>query len=153
LAVRISRGPDNDYKDFIPAYKKLSALDSRKVKRSVGDKGYDDEKNHRFIREILGAYCIIPARKNRSEDYRTTGKYRREMRAGYSLTEYHQRSKMETINSVIKRKMGSSIRARLCKCQNIEIMFRVFAYNIERGILRVYILGFLESLYMSPFQI
>ncbi len=145
LLVRIRRGPDNDGKDLIPAYHKLSLLDSRKVKRAVGDKGYDDEKNHRFIREQLGAFSIIPARKNRSEDYRTTGKYRREMRAGYSVVDYHQRSKMETINSVIKRKMGSTIRARLCKCQNIEIMFRAFAYNIERGILRIYIVGFLES--------
>jgi hypothetical protein len=145
LMVKIRRGPDNDSKDFIPAYKKLSSLDNRKIKRTVGDKGYDDEKNHRFSREELGAYSIIPARKNKFPDYRTRGKYRREMRAGYSEIDYHQRSKMETITSVIKRRMGSSIRARLCRCQNREILFRVFAYNIERGILHIYIGGFLES--------
>ena len=145
LAVKIRRGPDNDGKDFIPAYKKLSLLDNRKIKLAVGDKGYDDEKNHRFVREQLGAHSIIPARKNRSLDYRTTGKYRREMRAGYSEAEYHQRCKMETINSVIKRKMGASIRARLCRCQNLEILFRAFAYNLERSVLCVYIIGFLGS--------
>jgi len=146
LAVKIRRGPDNDGKDFIPVYKKLSLMDNRKIKRTVGDKGYDDEKNHCFSREELGAYSIIPARKNRSPDYKTRGKYRREMRAGYSEKDYHQRSKMETINSVIKRIMGSTIRARLCKCQNREILFRVFAYNIKRGIVCIYIVGFLESL-------
>jgi hypothetical protein len=145
LAVKIRRGPDNDSKDFIPAYKKLSLLDNRKIKRTVGDKGFDDERNHRFSREELGAFSIIPARKNRSSDYRTRRKYRREMRAGYSEKDYHQRSKMETINSVMKRIMGSTVRARLCKCQNREILFRVFAYNIKRGINCVYIVGFLES--------
>jgi len=94
-----------DGRDFKTAYKKLSLLDSRKVKRSVGDKGYDDEENHRFIREILGAYSIIPTRKYRSADYGTTGKYSREMRAGYFVADHPQRSKMETIYSVIKRKM------------------------------------------------
>jgi hypothetical protein len=146
LMVKIRRGLDNDSKDFIPAYKKLSLLDKRRIKQTVGDKGYNDERNHRFSREELGAYSIIPARKNRSPDYRTTGKYRREMRSGYLEADYHQRSKMETINSVIKRRMGSTIRARLCGCQNREILFRVFAYNIEKGILRIYIEGFLESL-------
>jgi len=145
LAVKIRRGPDHDGKDFIPAYRKLAMLDDRKIKRIVGDKGYDDEKNHRYSREILGAYSIIPQRENRSADYRTTGIYRREMRAGYSEDDYHQRCKMETINSVIKRVMGSEIRSRLCKCQNRELLIRVFAYNIKRGIDCVYIVGFLES--------
>ena len=152
LAVKIRRGPDNDSKDFIPAYKKVKNLDHRKVKLALGDKGFDAEPNHKFIREDIGGRSIIPIRKYKAMDYTTRGKYRREMRAGYPKELYSQRSKMETINSVIKRKMGGSIRAFKCKLQNREIMFKALAYNLERGLLRYYIRGFLESSppYINP---
>lgn len=145
LAVGIRRGPDNDYKDFIPAYKKHSLLDRRPLKIIVADKGFDSEDNHRYARDELGAHSIIPARSYNSPEYTTRGRYRREMRAGYSKADYHQRCKMETINSVIKRRMGSSIRARYCRYQNIEMLFKALAYNLERGVSCVYIVGFLDS--------
>jgi hypothetical protein len=145
LAVKIRRGPANDCKDFIPAFKKLSKLDERRIKIATGDRGFDSEQNHRYIRDTLGGFSIIPARKYKATDYRIRGKYRREMMAGFSQKDYHQRCKMETINSVIKRKMGSSIRSRRCRCQNFEMVVRAFAYNIEKGIPCVFIGGFLES--------
>ena len=152
LAVKIRRRPDNDCKDFIPAFKKHSRLDERRIRIVVGDKGYDAEKNHHVIRDIIGGYSIIPARKYKASDYRTRGKYRREMMVGYSQKDYHQRCIMETINSVIKRKMGSSIRSRLCRCQNFEMLVRAFAYNIEKGIPFVFIGGFLESQRLDTFK-
>jgi hypothetical protein len=130
LALKIRRGPDNDQKDFIPLYKKLSRSDKRPVKLAVADKGYDAEKNHQFIREELGGKSIIPARKFKRGDYRTKGKYRREMRNGYSIKTYHQRNMSETMNSTIKRTLGSEIRARNCKYQNREIYYRVICVNI-----------------------
>lgn len=144
LAIKIRRGPDNDGKDFIPAYKKLRRHDKCRIKESIGDKGFDDEKNHRFSREDIGSYSIIPPRKNRSKEYRTTGMYRREMRTDFPLKRYRQRNKMETVNSVLKRKMGDSIRSRRCRCQNTEFLLRAFAYNIERGLCIYYIGWFLE---------
>ena len=147
IAAAIRRGPDNDNKDFIPLYKKMSRLDKRMLDRAIADKGYDSEANHAYIRDELGADTIIPARKNRSSDYRTRGKYRREMRVGYSKELYHQRNMAETVNSVIKRKMGDGVMARRCLYQNREIFFKVIAYNIERGLkITLFVLkGFLES--------
>ena len=145
IAIRLRRGPDNDNKDFIPSYKKLSDLDDRPLRVVVADKGYDCEANHEYIRDELRAMSIIPPRKNRSSDYRTTGRYRREMREGYSKRLYGQRAKSETVNSVIKRKMGDDVRACKCRYQNREIYFKAIAYNVERGLVIIIIIGFLGS--------
>ena len=145
LAIRIRRGPDNDQKDFIPTYRKLSKLDKRPLKLVVADKGYDSEKNHQFIRETLGGLSVIPARKHKYGDIKTKGKYRRQMRKGYSLKVYHQRNMSETMNSTIKRTLGSEIRARNCKYQNREIYYRVICNNIVQAVSILIILGFLES--------
>jgi len=147
IAAAIRRGPDNDNKDFIPLYRKMSRLDKRMLDRALADKGYDSESNHAYIRDVLGADTIIPARKNRSSDYRTRGRYRREMRAGYSKEQYYQRNMVETANSVIKRKMGDGVMAKKCLYQNREIFFKVIAYNIERGLkITLFVIeGFLES--------
>jgi len=75
LVTSIRRGPDNDNKDFIRSYKKLEQNDSVDIGLVLADKGYDSESNHIYVREILGAESIIPARKNRSKDFKTRGKY------------------------------------------------------------------------------
>lgn len=147
LIVSVRRGPDNDNKDFIPSYKKLNRLDGRNLEQVLADKGYDSEANHEFIRDVLDADTIIPARRNHSKDYKTKGKYRREMKKGYCKKAYNQRNMVETVNSVVKRKMGDSIRARRVLYQNREIFFMVIAYNIDRSMsIFLFVLrGFLES--------
>ncbi|OYT44213.1 hypothetical protein B6U90_05710 [Thermoplasmatales archaeon ex4484_6] len=58
---------------------------------------------------------------------------------------YRQRNKVETVNSVIKRKMGDCVHTRKVWNQNREILFMVMVYNIERSMkLSLFILiGFL----------
>ena len=148
LATSIRRGPDNDNKDFVRSYKKLEQNGSIDVDLILADKGYDSELNHEYAREVLGANSIIPPRRNRSEDFKTRGKYRKEMRSGYDQDLYRQRNKVETVNSVIKRKMGDCVRARKISNQNREILFMVMTYNIERNMKLSFIIviGFLESL-------
>ena len=147
LATSIRRGPDNDNKDFVRSYKKLDQNGSVDIELVLADKGYDSESNHEYVRNVLNADSIIPARRNQSKDFKTKGKYRREMRSGYDLKQYRQRNKVETVNSVIKRKMGDCVRARNVLNQNREILFMVMVYNIERGMnYSLFILvGFLES--------
>jgi hypothetical protein len=147
LAVCLRRGPSNDNKDFRRAFKGLENDSEMEIIYVLADKGYDSEANHEYVHEILEAESIIPARENRSKDYRTRGKYRSLMRTGYDENLYHQRNMVETVNSVIKRRMRDYVRARTIKNQNREIIFMVMAYNIEKGLsfsLFVFI-GFLES--------
>ena len=70
---------------------------------AVCDKGNDSEGNHVLVREGLKVYSIIPARYPHVPIcMRTHGKYRKEMKRGYSKILYHQRNKDETIMSVIE---------------------------------------------------
>jgi len=79
--------------------------------------------------------------------WRTRGRYRKEMKHGYSKKAYHQRSKNETVFSVIKRTMGDEVRSVSVKAQNNEMRFRVMAYNAARIASLAYSLvrGFLLS--------
>jgi hypothetical protein len=52
--------------------------------------------------------------------WKTRGKYRKEMKHGYSKILYNQRNKDETIVSVIKRLFGEHILSRLIRMQNRE---------------------------------
>jgi DDE family transposase len=147
LVTSIRRGPDNDNKDFVRSYKKIQKDGLVDIDLVLADKGYDSESNHEYVHNVLGAESIIPARKNRSKDFKTRGKYRKEMKSGYDLDMYRQRNKVETVNSVIKRKMGDCVRARKVLNQNREILFMVMVYNIERSmkISLIILVGFLES--------
>ena len=145
-AVKLRRGPANDNRDFKPVVRKAHSI--KPIKIGIGDKGYDDEKNHEFLREELHAQSIIPARYQDVPVWRTRGRYRKEMKRGYSEKKYHQRSKDETIFSVIKRTMGDEVRSVRIRGQNNEMRLRVMAYNAARIVRLGYSLvrGFLQSL-------
>ena len=131
IAVSISRKPADDYNKFAPVAKKVIKL-GKDIKLVVLDKGYDAEHVHEFIREVLGAKSIIPARNENVAIHRTEGRYRKEMKRGYSKKGYHQRSKNETVNSVVKRKWGDGTLALNWRIQNKEIIFRLILYAARR---------------------
>ncbi|OYT32622.1 hypothetical protein B6U93_01035, partial [Candidatus Woesearchaeota archaeon ex4484_78] len=103
LGVLITRKPADDYNKFKPLAKKVMKL-GKAAKIVVLDKGYDAEKVHEFIREVMEALSIIPARNENIPIHKTKGKYRKLMKKGYSKKKYYQRNKNETVNSVVKRK-------------------------------------------------
>jgi len=133
IGISISRKSGGDAKKFKPVAKKVMKL-GKSVKLVVLDKGYDDEKVHEFIREFMEAMSIIPARNEDVPIWKTSGKYRKQMKRGYSRKKYHQRSKNETVNSVVKRKWGDGTLALSWRCQNKEIIFRLIFYAARRFI-------------------
>jgi DDE family transposase len=146
VSIKIRRGPCDDGRDFKPVVKKAHSI--KPIKVGIGDKGYDDEKNHEYLRDELGAMSIIPARYQDVPIWRTKGRYRKEMKRGYSKKKYHQRSKDETIFSVVKRTMGDEVRSVKTRAQNNEMRFKIISYNASRIASLVYSLlgGFLQSL-------
>ncbi len=144
-AIKLRRGPCDDNRDFKPVARKAHSI--KPIKVGIGDKGYDDEKNHEFLREELHAQSIIPARYEDVPVWRTKGRYRKEMKRGYSKKAYHQRSKDETIFSVIKRTMGDDVRSVKTRGQNNEMRFKVIAYNAMRiaSLASSFLRGFLQS--------
>ena len=81
----------------------------------------------------MHALSIIPPPRYQSVPlWRTYGRYRKQMKRGYSRTLYNQRNKNETIMSVIKRLFGECLISRLTRTQNRELSFRCIAYNMHR---------------------
>ena len=145
-SIKVRRGPSNDNRDFTPVVRKAHAV--KPIKVGIGDKGYDAEKNHELLRDELHAQSIIPARHQDVPVWRTKGRYRKQMKRGYSKKTYHQRSKDETIFSVVKRTMGDEIRSVKTRAQNNEMRLKIISYNAARIASLTYSLlrGFLQSL-------
>jgi len=112
--------PAHDTKDFIPLLKKIKGT---KIKMVFADKGYDSKKNRKFVYKKLGARPNIPKRKNSGPNY---------LSKMYDKKTYHQRSKSETVFSVIKRLFGSALRSSKLMTQRIEILYKCLAYNFRR---------------------
>lgn len=144
IGILISRRPSGDAKKFKPVAKKVMKL-GKAVKLVVLDKGYDDEKVHEFIREFMEAMSIIPARNEDVPIWKTSGKYRKQMKRGYSKKKYHQRSKNETVNSVVKRKWGDGTLALNWRMQNKEVIFRLIFYAARRFI-SIFLIIFLRKI-------
>jgi len=144
-AIKVRRGPANDNVDFGPVVRRAHRI--KRIKLGIGDKGYDAEKNHELLRDELHAQSIIPARHEDVPVWRTGGRYRKEMKRGYSKARYHQRSKDETVFSVVKRTMGDEVRSIGVKAQNNEMRMKIISYNAARIASLTYSLlrGFLQS--------
>lgn len=103
--IKIRRAPKrHDTIDFQPIIENISEIVPVSV--VVADKGYDSEQNHVIVRDNIHAFSVIPARFEHIPIWKTYGKYRKQMKRGYSKTLYNQRNKNETIMSVIKRLFG-----------------------------------------------
>jgi transposase len=107
------------------------------VKYVVADKGYDAEYVHVGIMERLNAGSFIPIRKiepARIESTRVTTKgfNRGRMKFFFDKEVYNKRSQAETVNSMVKRKMGDTVNGRTEESRHKEILFRCIAHNIRR---------------------
>jgi DUF1365 family protein len=51
------------------------------------------------------------------------------MKRGYSKKKYHQKSRYETIFSVVNRTMGDEVRSVRAKAQNNEMRLKIIACN------------------------
>jgi hypothetical protein len=129
--MKIRRTPArHDNIDFQLLITKISEILPLSV--VTADKGYDSEDNHVLVREELYAFSAIPARYEHVSIWKTHGRYRKQMKRGYSKLLYNQRNKNETIFSVIKRLFGEQITSRLVRTQNRELSLRCIAYNMHR---------------------
>ncbi len=113
----------------------------------VLDKGYDSEDIHRLIHDDLNAYSLIPIRTRKRK--RIFGLYRRELARSFDQSRYHQRNKVETVFSVLKRKFGESLKARKFQAQVKELKIRLILYNISKIVLAIFIRPVIEDFYKA----
>lgn len=122
-----SRGPSTDVSHF----KKLLSIGEKFLHsvRVLADAGYDSESNHVFAREVIHSESIMPARTGRQTSKPPTGKYRAMMRQELPPV-YGQRWQVETVNSMIKRNLGSELSAKSYWSQCREMTLKVLTHDI-----------------------
>jgi hypothetical protein len=138
VAQRVRPGPCGDFSDLVPLA--ASAHTVLPFDQLVADASYDSEANHRFCRERLGVDSLIPAKKRRSAIVLATTPFRREMlrrlaKGGADAAArraYAQRWKADTVMSVVKRKWGGALSARLEATQRAQALLRGLVYNLSR---------------------
>ena len=128
LAVVPERGPGPDGPHFERAL--VEAQARVRIAALAADAGYDGEHHHRFAREQHGVRSLIPPLIGRPTKKPPSGYWRRQMKSRLHLTRYSQRWQVETVNSMLKRLLGSALRARSYWSQCREIFLRTITLNI-----------------------
>jgi hypothetical protein len=128
--ARFGRGSDApDFDDLL-----YDAWRRADVKTVVADAGYDSEAKHRIARQDMGVRSIIPPAIGRPTKKLPAGRWRRHMarrfRRKADAKPYGQRAQSETAHSMMKRNLGSALRARKPENQKKELMLRVLTHNI-----------------------
>jgi len=89
-----------------------------------------DCDSHVFTSEQCRERIIIPATRGRPKKSRLKGRWRNRMRTRFNKQKYGQRWQVEAVNSMVKRSMGSALRARDYWSQSREIALRVLTHNV-----------------------
>lgn len=143
--LKISQHPVHD---IIHAKKLLKQCHrSRHSDLYVMDKGYDSEEIHELIQDTMGSCSLIPIRNRKRK--RIAGYYRRRIARSFDERKYHQRNKVETVFSVLKRKFGEALKARKYRLQVKEIKIKIILYNISRMISTLSFLMLFEEFYRA----
>ena len=128
LAIVPGLGPGPDILHFREALDQ--ALTSAGIDTLAADAGYDSEASHDYARYECHVRSLIPALIGRPTDKPPSGYWRRQMKARLHLTRYGQRWQAETVNSMVKRLLGSELRARTYWSQCREMLLMAITLNV-----------------------
>jgi hypothetical protein len=132
LAHKARLGNGSDIPDLLPML--AEALRRGKVKTLVADAGYDSEDNHEAARLGMGVRSVIPAKIGRPGSGPPAGRYRRLMKQRFArkadAKTYGQRAQSETVNSMMKRNLGDSLRSIKPKRRKQEMLLRSLVHNL-----------------------
>jgi len=135
LACETSASEVHDAKHVPKILDKVAAA-GYDVKYVIADRGYDSESIHEQIRERLNAEAVIPARDmiGRQGDMgKMRGKNRKRMRSSFPKEIYSKRCLIETVNSMIKRRMSDTVYGHSDGSRHKEVMCRCIAHNMMIG--------------------
>lgn len=128
ISFKIRRGPASDHWDSVPLVRIANRI--KPIRSLDADKGYTQEDLRKLVVEECNAEDRIKVKNPEVPVWKTSGVYlkkakKRKLRANY-------RSLCETYHSVMKRVMGSAVRATSVKMQNKEVAFKVLACSALR---------------------
>jgi hypothetical protein len=127
LAVVPQRGPGPDITHFRKAFDQAR----KRLRFTVlaADAGYDAEHTHVYGRSH-GVRTLIPPLIGRPTTKPPAGYWRRTMLRVLPRSRYGQRWQSETVNSMLKRLLGSALRARSYWSQCRETVLRALTLNV-----------------------
>jgi hypothetical protein len=127
LAAVPGRGPASDLVLFKAALKQ--AAGRARIGTLLADADFDGEWVHEHVRSY-GIRSLIPPERGRPSEKPPAGRWRRRMKQRFDRKKYGQRWQTETVNSMIKRRLGSALRARGYWSQCRETVLRVITHNV-----------------------
>jgi hypothetical protein len=126
LAQGARQGPYNDCATLRPLIS--AAHEVTPVGLVLADAEFDSERKHRHLRGVIGAESIIPAKRGKA-DWKVKG-IRAQMRRRFPRKRYSQRTQVESVFSVVKRKLSAKAPGRSTETQCRQAMLLGLAYNI-----------------------
>jgi Transposase DDE domain len=128
LALDTTRGPSPDIRHFFRLLRQAASDFS--IKNLVADAGYDSERSHEFAITQCHVRSIIPPKIGRPTKSLPTGHFRRKLAKRFPRKLYSQRWQIETVFSMLKRRLRSALTARRFHSQCRELNLKVLALNI-----------------------
>lgn len=106
--------------------------------KAAWDAGFDGEHNHELGRHDMGVATLIPATIGRPSKRGTppTGRWRRHMRRVLRTKRsrracgYTQRWQVETVNSMLKRNLGSALRGKTKASRTRDLRLKVLVHDL-----------------------
>src|SRR5271167_1508637 len=95
----------------------------------LADAEFDSEANHRYVRGTLGAHSVIPPNPRRGIP---EAEFRHQMYRAFPRQLYGPRAKIETVFSVIKRKLSTKTPGRSLPMQMRQALLLGLAFNLYR---------------------
>jgi IS5 family transposase len=135
FGVHCTASRKHDTQILLPLVKKTR----QKINLLCADRGYDDKKIRDYLKKH-GIRTLIP--------YRVFDKKQVYWNLLMNKKDVHQRSKSETVNSVVKRRYGDYLASKGFWRQYKEAKLLCVVYNIDRELKKVFVFsgGFLRSL-------
>ena len=128
LGYLTDQGPKPDIRDLEPTL--ANTTPRVRIEWLTADAGYDSESNHRLCREEHGIRTLIPPRHGRPTHKPASGRYRRLMQTRFDKKRYGQRWQVETVVSMMKRRLGSAVSGRSYWSRRRDLMLMVLTHNI-----------------------
>ena len=128
LAIVPGQGPGPDIWHFRKALDEAQQV--VRLETLSADAGYDSERSHEYGRSECGVRTLIPPLIGRPTAKPPRGYWRRQMKSRLHTTRYTSRWQVETVHSMLKRLLGSEMRARSYWARCREMVLRALTLNI-----------------------
>lgn len=128
LAQIAKRGPYNDCALLRPLVDRAHQV--MPASFVLADAEFDSERNHKHIREVHHMKSIIPAKRGK-KTWHLKG-IRAQMKSNFPAKKYSQRNLIETVFSVVKRKLSTRAPGRTLATQAMQALVLGLAYNLYK---------------------